>query len=197
MNPRPRTVVLLALLFAPRALPAQGTPKPPAELSQLSTFLGSWQCTGQIFARDSRPGHGTTAAGHGMKALGGQWVQFAYQERKTSVNPTPYSVAGYMGYDASKKKFVQTVVDNYGSYGPSFSDGWKSDTITFDGSTTNAEGKSMAVRDYFVRKGRRTSMPSAAVSVIGPWFWPSPWPWLLPAAWISLSSCSGPSAASG
>lgn len=88
-----------------------------------------------------------------MKAVAGHWIQFGYEERKTTANPTPYSIAGYLGYDGSKKQFVQTTVDNYGSYGPSFSDGWKSDTMTFEGSSTGADGKSMAVRDYFVRKG--------------------------------------------
>ena len=96
-----------------------------------------------------------------MKAVAGHWIQFAYEERKTTANPTPYSIAGYMGYDGSKKQFVQTTVDNYGSYGPSFSDGWKSDTMTFEGSSTDADGKSMAVRDHFVRKSSTPSCISA------------------------------------
>ena len=152
MNPRTQAVALLVLSCATRALSAQEASGPPAELSQLSSFVGSWQCTGQILARGSKPGHVTTAAGHAMKAAAGHWIQFSYEELKTSANPTPYSIAGYMGYDASKKQFVQTTVDNYGSYGPSFSDGWKGDTIIFEGSTNDADGKSMLVRDHFVRK---------------------------------------------
>lgn len=173
VNSRTQAIVLLALFCATRALSAQESYVPPAELGQLSTFVGSWQCTGQIFARASHPGHATTAVGHGMKALGGHWIQFSYEERKTSANPTPYSIAGYMGYDASQKKFVQTPVDNYGSYGPSFSDGWKSDTMRFDGSSTGPDGKSMAVRDYFVRKGRNTFVHfSEGQAADGKWFQP-------------------------
>ncbi|HET8834365.1 MAG TPA: DUF1579 family protein [Gemmatimonadales bacterium] len=154
MRPRTQAIMLLALSCATRPLLAQGTSGAPVELSQLSNFVGNWQCTGQMFARGSRPGHATGAVGHGSKALDGHWIQFAYEERKTAANPRPYRIAGYMGYDASKKKFVQTTVDNYGSYGPSFSDGWQGDTMTFEGTGETADGKSMAVRDHFVRKGQ-------------------------------------------
>lgn len=108
-----------------------------------------------------------------MKALGGHWIQFAYEERKTSANATPYSIAGYMGYDGSRKKFVQSIVDNYGAYGPSFSDGWKSDTIIFEGASTDAGGKSMPVRDYFVRKGPGAFVHfSEGRAADGKWFKP-------------------------
>ena len=154
MNPRTCTLVALALSCVPALAAQSGPPTPPAELSQLSTFVGNWQCTGQIYARDSHPGHATAATGRGMKAAGGHWIQFAYEEHKTSANSAPYSIAGFFGYDGSKKQFVQTVVDNYGSYGPSYSDGWKSDTMMFAGSSPAGDGKSVPVRDYFVRKGR-------------------------------------------
>jgi hypothetical protein len=153
MNSRTQTALLLALAFSTPPLLAQGTAGPPAEVSQLSTFVGDWQCTGQILAKGSRPAHATAAEGHGMNALGGHWMEFSYKEKKTSANPTPYNVAGYMGYDAMKKQYVQTIVDNYGSYGPSFSDGWKNDTLTFEGSTNTSDGKAMLMRDHFVRKG--------------------------------------------
>jgi Protein of unknown function (DUF1579) len=153
MRPCIPTIVLLVISCATRALSAQEDPGSPAELSQLSAFVGDWQCTGQVFARGSRPGHATAAAGHAANAIDGHWLQFAYAERKTSANPTPYHVAGYMGYDASRKQFVQTTVDNYGHYGPSYGDGWKGDTLTFEGTDT-LDGRSRLVRDQFVRKGR-------------------------------------------
>lgn len=153
MSPRTHAMLLLAFVCATQALSAQETPKAPAELGQLSSFLGTWQCNGQIFARDSRPRHATAAVGHATTAVGGHWMQFAYEERQTTANPAPYSVAGYMGYDASTKRLVQTIVDNYGNYSPAFSDGWNGDTLLFEGSTRAADGKRMLVRDYFVRKG--------------------------------------------
>ena len=79
-------------------------------------------------------------------------MQFAYEESKTSADPTPYRISGYMGYDGGKKQFVQTIVDNFGNYAESFSDGWKGDTLTFE-TARATNGKSAAVRDNFVRKG--------------------------------------------
>ena len=105
MNPRIQTIVLLVLSCAARALSAQES-RGTGRAEPAPTFVGSWQCTGQIFARDSRPGHATAAVGHATKAVHGHWIQFAYEERKTTANPTPYGIAGYMGYDGSKKKFA-------------------------------------------------------------------------------------------
>jgi hypothetical protein len=172
MNSRTQAILLLALACATPPLFAQDTSGPPTELSQLSVFVGDWQCTGQIFARGSRPGHATAAVGHATKAVGGHWIQFAYEERKTAANRTPYSVAGYMGYDASKKQFVQTTVDNTGSYSPGFSDGWKGDTITFEGSTSASDGKSRLVRDHFVRKDHAFVHFSEGQGPDGKWFKP-------------------------
>jgi hypothetical protein len=172
MNSRTHAIALLALLSGARALSAQDRSGPPAELSQLSSFVGNWQCTGQTFARDSRPGHATAAVGHASNVVDGRWIQFSYEERKTGANPTPYRIAGYMGYDASKKKFVQTTVDDYGDYGPSFSEGWKGDTMTFEG-TTDVDGKSIVGRDHFVRKGSRAFEHFSEVqSPDGKWFKP-------------------------
>jgi len=173
MRTRTQVIAVLALSCATGPLSAQEASKPPAELSQLSSFVGDWQCTGQILARNSRPGHATAAVGHGTKGLDGHWIQFAYEERKTAANPTPYRIAGYMGYDASKKKFVQTIVDNSGFYGPSFSDGWRGDTLTFQGASQTADGKSVAVRDNFVRKGRHAFVHfSEGQGPDGTWFKP-------------------------
>jgi hypothetical protein len=172
MNSRTQAIAVLALLSGARALSAQEPSGPPAELSQLSSFVGNWQCTGRDFPRDSRPGHATAAVGHASKAADGHWIQFSYDERKTDANPTPYHIAGYMGYDTGKKKFVQTTVDNYGDYGPSFSDGWKGDTITFEG-TTDVNGKSIVGRDYFVKKGQHAFVHfSEGRAADGKWFKP-------------------------
>lgn len=164
-------IVLLAISCATQVLSAQEI-SAPTELSQLSAFVGNWQCTGQIFARGSRPGHATAAVGHATNAVDGHWLQFAYEERKTSANPKPYRIAGYMGYDASRKKFVQTTIDNYGSYGPSFGDGWQGDTLTFEG-TSDVGGKPTLVRDHFVRKGRHAFVHfSEAQASDGGWIKP-------------------------
>ncbi len=172
MNRRMEAIVLLAFSCVTQPLFAQETPVPPAELRQLGTFLGTWQCTGRNFAQGSRPEHPTAAVGQATKVVDGHWIQFGYEERKTSANPTPYRIAGYMGYDVSKKKFVQTTVDNYGTYGPSFSDGWKGDTITFEGTST-ADGKSTPVRDHFVRKGQHAFVHfSEGQGPDGKWFQP-------------------------
>ena len=150
MSIRPSSALLVVLICAAPPLLAQQPSTPPTELRQLSLFVGTWTCSGQMFANDGSPGFATTGTGHGERAVRDHWVEFAFDATGPSGTP-PYSVAGFFGYDARKKQFVQTIVDIAGIYQPSFSTGWKDDTLSFE---ARVEGTT-AVRDVFVRKGPR------------------------------------------
>ena len=153
MDIRPSsTALLVALVCVAPPLLAQQPSSPPAELEQLSLFVGTWKCSGQMLGDGSHPAHPTSGAGRGARAVGDSWVRFAYDEAGGS-GATPYSVAGFFGYDAGRKQFVQTIVDNYGGYLPSFSEGWRGDTLTFEGKIDAPGQNPTVVRDTFVRKG--------------------------------------------
>lgn len=141
------SALLVALVCATPPLLAQQSSTPPTELRQLSLFVGSWQCSGQMFANGSDPAFATRGTGYGERAVGDRWVRFAYDATGPSGTP-PYSVAGFFGYDVGKKQFVQTIVDISGTYQPSFSTGWRGDTLSFE---ARMDGP-IVVRDVFVRK---------------------------------------------
>ena len=100
-----------------------------------------------MFANGSDPAFATRGTGYGERAVGDRWVRFAYDATGPSGTP-PYSVAGFFGYDVGKKQFVQTIVDISGTYQPSFSTGWRGDTLSFE---ARMDGP-IVVRDVFVRK---------------------------------------------
>jgi hypothetical protein len=139
----------LAFADAPPAAP----PGPPAELAQLDFFVGTWNCSGKAFASPMGPEHATEATVHALKAVGGRWVHVTYEEKKTAVNPMPYRVGAYYGYDSGKKTFVESCVDAFGGYCTASGAGWKGDTMIFEGSGNGGDGKSFMARDTFTKKG--------------------------------------------
>jgi hypothetical protein len=169
----PHRVILTAFLAlaAPLALsedkPA-APPKPPKELSQLSVFLGSWTCTGKGLATPMGPEHATEAKMGAMRALDGYWIVFHYDETKTAANPMPYHAAGFMGYDAGEKVFVERCHDNYGSFCNQTSKGWVGDVLTFEGPGT-MDGQKMAFRDIFTKKGADLVHAGEAQGPDGKW----------------------------
>ena len=127
-------------------------PPNPAELSQLDFFIGTWNCAGKTMANPMGPEHATTATVHAGHAVGDRWVHVTYDEKKTAANPMPYHAGVYWGYDTGKKQFVQGCFDNFGGYCSQSSQGWKGDTLAFEG-TGNMDGKQIGARDTFARKG--------------------------------------------
>lgn len=102
-----------------------------SQVGQFSFLVGDWNCTGQVFAHGASLAHATTARVHGEKAAGGHWVLFRYDEDKTAVNPRPFHIDQYFGYDSTLKKVVSVAVD-VGGYFSETSPGWSGNTITFD-----------------------------------------------------------------
>ncbi|HSE12141.1 MAG TPA: DUF1579 family protein [Rudaea sp.] len=145
--------MIAALVLAP-ALSAKDAPAPaaPPEVAQVAFFAGTWNCTGKTFASPMGPEHATAATVHGTMAVGGMWMNIAYDEKKTAANPTPYHAGIYMGFDAGAKKFVEGCFDNFGGYCTQSGSGWNGDTMTFEG-TSNSGGKQFGARDTFTKKG--------------------------------------------
>src|SRR5687767_1489197 len=105
-----------AALLALFALSAAAQPAPDPMLRQLDWFAHDYRCTGIAYANPMAPEHATRADVTGAWMLDGRWVRFSYTEKKTSENPKPFTVTGYMGYDAEIKKLVIGAVDVTGGY---------------------------------------------------------------------------------
>ncbi len=152
-----RSLVASALL-ALATLPAlaedkpAGPPKPPAELAQLSYFLGTWNCSGKTFASPMGPEHATEGKASFAHVLGGYWYAFHYAEVKTAANPMPYHAAGFWGYDPGEKVFLERCHDSFGGWCGITSKGWVGDVLTFEGMGSMGAQK-MGMRDIFTKKG--------------------------------------------
>ena len=83
-----------------------------ASAGQLDKFVGSGTCTGNVMAMGKNPGHATTGKYTGEKVLDGNWVVIHYDEDQNAVNPKPFHVIQYFGYDTAKKRYVSVLVDN-------------------------------------------------------------------------------------
>ena len=143
-------LALSSLAFAKDAAPP--APAMPAELAQLDFFAGTWHCTGKAAAGPMGPEHATTATVHAGKVIGGRWLHVTYDENKSAVNPMPYHVGVYMGYDSAKKQFVESCVDVFGGYCNESGSGWNGDTMIFEGMASGM-GEPGGARDTFTKKG--------------------------------------------
>ncbi|MDQ6799877.1 MAG: DUF1579 domain-containing protein [Acidobacteriota bacterium] len=136
------------------------------QLKSLSTFVGTWKCSGKTFASEMGPEHSTTATVTGKWILNAKWLEVRYTEEKNSRNPNPYSVVAYWGWDEGQKKLVAGSVDNMGGYSVTQSSGWSGDTLAFEG-PSHMGAMTMNGRDSFTRSGDNQishafSMPDSA-----------------------------------
>lgn len=93
------------------------------------------------------PGMPAPASTTARKYWTGRWVEIHYDEDQTVVNPKPFRIVQYFGYDATSKRYLTVSVDNMsGGYTTGTSAGWKAGSITFDESES---GKPASSRDIF------------------------------------------------
>jgi len=156
------TFVLFLVVFAGVAM-AQNNP-----LKGLDPFIGKFQCKGIAFASPMGPEHATAATVNTQWILGGQWAAFTYAEKKTTVNPKPFTTTGFFGWDAEKKKYVSGGVDNMAGYGTSESDGWTGDTLVFVG-PFHTPGGTMNFRDTFTKKNGKVDSHLGEIEMNGTW----------------------------
>lgn len=121
--------LVVCLLIACSALAMDPNPR----LKELEIFAHNYTCTGTAFANPMSPEHATQASVTGGWTLDGNWISFSYIEMKTAKNPMPFAVRGFMGYDPATNKLIVGAVENMGGRQTSASDGWKGDSITFEG----------------------------------------------------------------
>lgn len=128
---------------------ASAPPASPPELEQYEFFVGSWKCSGTTYAGTE---HATEATVRVARAVGDRWFQLSYDEKQTAVNPTPYHVGVYWGYDSARKTFVQSCHDSVGGYCLQTSAGWNGDAMVFEG-TIQGMPETGNSRDTFTKNG--------------------------------------------
>ena len=166
-----RTTLTLAISFCAIATLAGGTAaaqdKTAAASSALDKFVGSGSCTGKSLDSNMKAFHAITGKFSGEKVLDGNWVVIHYDEDQSAAAPKPYHVIQYIGYDAAKKRYVATMVDNSGSgHFSGTSPGFKGDSITFDESTG---GKPASFRDTFTTSQGLSSHVGTMRDKTGKW----------------------------
>jgi Protein of unknown function (DUF1579) len=142
--------------------------KPDPMVRQLDYFAGAWQCSGIAYANPMMPEHPTRAEVTAQWGLNGYWLPFTYAEKKTGANPMPFTVSGFMGYDAQTKQLVIGAVDSMGGYSTASSSGWNGDSMIFTGPwhmiTMTTTG-----RDTFTKKSDREFTHSSEIQMERKW----------------------------
>jgi hypothetical protein len=164
MNTLAMTVALVAAVAAASAsaqsaagkTTSQNAPKPPPELAQLDSFVGTWTCTGGAHASSAGAEHPTRLHVTVTRDLGGFVYGFRFAEEKTKENPLPAAGTGFWAYDPVQKQLVAHTADNFGGTFVQRSKGWTADAMTWEGEGV-AMGDKVKVRDVFTRAGDELS----------------------------------------
>jgi hypothetical protein len=152
----------LSLLLALQANPASA-PRPPAELAQLRTFVGTWTCDGKSPALQGAPERRVRATVKIGPDLDGFWYSVRYEEAEAG----GLRGQAYWGYDAAQKHFVETAIDNAGGVGSSTSPGWQADRFVWTGDVV-LDGARTGVRDTFQKRGPEI-LHSSEAEIDGKW----------------------------
>ncbi len=149
---RVRAFVLVAatLLPVPQVAAAQEMPKPAAEMSQIAFFEGSWTCQGKMHASPLGPAGEMKGAVEVKRDLGGFWQSGVV--KGTMANMPPLEGRFHVTYDPGAKRFVMLWVDNMGGWAQTTSNGFKGDTLTYEGDS-HMGPQTMKARDTFTRTG--------------------------------------------
>lgn len=158
---------ILVLFFVATTATAQ-MPMPDAKLKELQYFAGTWQCKGTAFASPWTKEHPTKGTAMLSWSLGNYWLDVSYRETKTEMNPMPYAVKAYWGYDAASKKIVAGSVDSMGGYATQDTPGWTGDSLVFDG-VQHAGGMTSKARDTFMKKSATEVMHMFEMESDGKW----------------------------
>jgi uncharacterized protein DUF1579 len=109
----------------PDAKKSSGAPamKPPAELAQMKTMVGTWKCSSKMHLPPEMGGEQTGSTTMVIKKdLGGYWLVGQWKTGKTKAMLEMKGTI-YWSYDPADKKFVELGVDSAGSYMHGTSDG--------------------------------------------------------------------------
>lgn len=137
------SAALLAVAVVISAVRASAAPTPvpdaKPDLSAMSMFLGTWNCTSTKSPDGRTNGHvfTTTAA----LALDGRWIETDQRTPPFDQYRTrDFVLKSYLTYDPGTKMWVTLTVDNLGGYGVTTSPGWTGNTlVTSDQVTSNGQ----------------------------------------------------------
>src|SRR5688572_7696065 len=141
-----------------------GPPPPAAELAQLKVFAGKWTCTGKTLDTPYGKAHPISATMDNKVDLNGYWHMWRYAEKKTKDNPTPYVMASFVGFDATKKALVRTDVDGLGMITHLSTNGFDGDKIVFAGDVMGPQKTQF--RDSMTKKSPKEI--SSVLEMTGP-----------------------------
>jgi hypothetical protein len=145
----------------------EGPPTPPAEMSNLKAFDGSWNCEGKSEASPFGPAGTSKGTVKSHADLGGFWQSGMVKSTMTGM---PGSMEGMfrMTYDPGTKQYVLLWVDNMGAYAQETSTGWEGNKMVFNGDMAMG-GKKMAVRDTFTKAADGSLTHSWEAQIDGKW----------------------------
>jgi hypothetical protein len=144
--------------------PGMAMPKPPAELSQLSFFDGSWTCSGEMKMDPSSPPEKTASAVKAHSGLGGFWQVGTV----TMTKPHAFEGMFHTTYDPGQKKFVMVWVDSMGAYSQGTSSGWEGDKLVYAGEGSMM-GEKMPMRDTFTKNADGSFKHMGEAQMKGQW----------------------------
>jgi hypothetical protein len=89
-------------------------------------LIGRWSCDANQEGR--KPAREDAAYSWG---LDGRWLKVSYTVYPSEPDLRPTITEAYETFDASRKKWVYVSLSSNGSYGTSYSDGWKGDVKVY------------------------------------------------------------------
>lgn len=165
---RTRTLfgALSAGLLLQAGILAQETPKPAPEMSQLEFFEGSWTCQGKVNESPMGPAGEVQSTADIKRDLGGFWQSGSI--KATMKNMPPMEGRFHVTYDPGRKQFVMMWVDSMGGWAQNTSNGWKGDTIVYEGES-HMGPQTMTARDTFTRTDAATMTHTWEAQMNGKW----------------------------
>jgi len=120
-----RILALAVLLGAVESTPIPRDPKP--DFSAMSFLLGTWNCTIDS-ARRPRPFSATETT---SISTDGYWMVTRTVTPPVPWNPITITATEYVTYDATRRQWIDMLMDDYGAYDMSASPGWSGNSIVW------------------------------------------------------------------
>ena len=159
-------VAFFTAAFAAAGAAQQGPPKPPAEMSQIAYFEGTWTCQGKTFDSPMGPAGAIKGTADIRKDLNGHFQSGTI--KGSMPNMPPFEGRFHVTYDVGMKQFVMIWVDNMGGRAQSTSTGFKGDTMVYEGEG-HMGGQTMKSRDTFTKSGPSSMRHTWEMQMDGKW----------------------------
>ena len=114
-----RKSLILSALVGVLAVPAGA--QQPTGMEAMQYYVGNWSCVGGPLTMAPSKATTTFVAEQGILR---QWVSVPKQGKMKA----PYSIAFAITYDSKKGRYLQTTLDNYGSWSVSVAKPWAGNT---------------------------------------------------------------------